>query len=80
MSTPLQSQLQSLVLERSPSLLESPSSARRSGRRSFRSEPFLIGVAGGTASGVCLARKQLRCNHADACLLEAAGGRIMLLL
>lgn len=49
--TPLQEKLQSLVLERLPSLMDSPASARRSGRRSLRSEPFLIGVAGGTASG-----------------------------
>ena len=41
--------MQSLVLERAISSLDSP--ARRSGRRSHRSEPFLIGVAGGTASG-----------------------------
>ncbi len=31
--------------------LDSP--ARRSARRSHRSEPFFIGVAGGTASGAC---------------------------
>ena len=41
--------MRSLALERAVSSLDSP--ARRSGRRSHRSEPFLIGVAGGTASG-----------------------------
>jgi hypothetical protein len=51
MNTPVHEKLQSLVLERSPSLMDSPASARRGGRRSLRSEPFLIGVAGGTASG-----------------------------
>ena len=38
------------LLERQQSALDSPAS-KRSGRRSLRSEPFFIGVAGGTASG-----------------------------
>lgn len=54
-SAELEAELQRLELEgasgsRAASLaLDSP--ARRSARRSHRSDPFFIGVAGGTASG-----------------------------
>lgn len=48
----LEQAVQRLSLERAASeRMNSPVGHGRSGRRSLRSEPFFIGVAGGTASG-----------------------------
>lgn len=48
----LEQAVQRLSLDRATSeRMDSPVGHGRSGRRSLRSEPFFIGVAGGTASG-----------------------------